>query len=174
MTMCIRTSTLSQVINKPTLLKIPRWERASDIRAALSEGRCVVVDRYSYSGIVYTASKEHPDPPSWKWCLQSEEDLPQPDLVFCLIPSSVDDLANRGGYGEERFENASFQTRVLANYRRLANDLEKKRNSGKAVPIWRWITVGKSDITEVLQMLVDAVREHSPGINDPRLPLEEN
>ncbi|KAL5966274.1 Thymidylate kinase [Taenia solium] len=140
-----------------------RWERASDIQTALAEGRCVVLDRYSYSGIAYTASKEHPDPPTWEWCLRSEEDLPQPDLVVCLIPSSVDELADRGAYGKERFENAPFQTRVLANFCRLAKEFEKKRRRGEVAPPWRWINVENSDILEVHKMVLEVVLEHSAG-----------
>ncbi|CDS40003.1 thymidylate kinase [Echinococcus multilocularis] len=139
-----------------------RWEKASDIRTALAEGRCVVLDRYSYSGIVYTASKEHPDPPTWEWCLRSEEGLPQPDVVVCFVPSSVDSLEDRGDYGKERFENASFQTRVLANFRRLANDFEEKRRRGDTAPSWRWINVANSDILKVHKMVLQAVLEHTP------------
>ncbi|VDM32523.1 unnamed protein product [Hydatigera taeniaeformis] len=140
-----------------------RWERASDIQTALAEGRCVVLDRYSYSGIVYTASKEHPHPPTWEWCLRSEEDLPQPDLVVCLTHSSVDDLADRGAYGKERFENAPFQTRVLANYRRLAKEFEEKRRRGEVAPPWRWVNVGNLDILEVHKVVLEVVLEHVPN-----------
>ena len=91
-------------------------------------------------------------------------------MVLCLVPSDINDLSTRGGFGEERFDNASFQTRVLANYRRLANHLEKKRENGEAAPLWKWITVGKSSITEVLQMLLDSVQEFSNGMKESLVP----
>lgn len=137
-----------------------RWERAATIEEALALGRCVVADRYSYSGIVYTASKEHA--PSWEWCLHSEEELPQPDLVLCLIPAHIDDLAGRGGFGEERFENAPFQTRVLTNYQRLADELEARRIGGnRETPLWRWINVRNADISEVHRMIMKEVKENT-------------
>ncbi|VDN99892.1 unnamed protein product [Rodentolepis nana] len=139
-----------------------RWERAADIEQALSAGRCVVADRYSYSGIVYTASKVHAHTPSWDWCLRSEEELPQPDLVLCLLPDHIDDLSSRGGFGEERFDNASFQTRVLDNFRRLADELESRRARGnKATPLWRWINVRDASISEVRQMVLKEVEENT-------------
>ncbi|KAL5112934.1 Thymidylate kinase [Taenia crassiceps] len=141
-----------------------RWERASDIQTALEEGRCVVLDRYSYSGIVYTASKAHSDPPTWEWCLRSEEDLPQPDLVVCLVPSSVDDLADRGAYGKERFENAQFQTRVLANYHRLAKDFEEKSRRGEVAPLWRWIDVENWDVHEVHKLVLEVVLKYTEQV----------
>ncbi|KAM3174105.1 hypothetical protein ACTXT7_011206 [Hymenolepis weldensis] len=137
-----------------------RWERAADIEQALAAGRCVVADRYSYSGIVYTASKVHTHTPSWDWCLRSEEKLPQPDLVLCLLPDHIDDLESRGGFGEERFENALFQTRVLNNYRRLAEELKFRRaNGNKETPLWRWINVKDASISEVHQMVLKEVEE---------------
>lgn len=137
-----------------------RWERAAAIEQALATGRCVVADRYSYSGIVYTASKVHTHTPSWDWCLRSEEELPQPDLVLCLLPDHIDDLESRGGFGEERFENALFQARVLNNYRRLAEELKSRRaNGNKETPLWRWINVKDASISEVHQMVLKEVEE---------------
>ncbi|VDD77867.1 unnamed protein product [Mesocestoides corti] len=140
-----------------------RWERAAEIDEALAQGRCVVADRYSYSGIVYTASKEHPNPPTWEWCLSSEEGLPPPDLILCLLPEHIDDLALRGGFGDERFESACFQTRVLCNYRRLARSIEaRKRNGAERVPVWEWVIVGRLSVEEVHKMILQKISDHNP------------
>ncbi|KAM7540733.1 hypothetical protein Aperf_G00000032137 [Anoplocephala perfoliata] len=168
-----RSTTIGECINRYLSCKVDidphavhllftanRWERAADIEEALAAGRCVVADRYSYSGIVYTASKERS--PSFEWCFHSEEELPQPNLVLCLVPTHIEDLKNRGGFGEERFENASFQTRVLANYQRLADELESRRVGRNAeVPLWRWISVGNAGISEVHQMVMKEVEENT-------------
>ncbi|VDL94991.1 unnamed protein product [Schistocephalus solidus] len=124
-----------------------RWERAAEINQALEAGRCVVADRYSYSGIVYTAAKE-PNPPSWEWCKRTEECLPQPDLIICLLPATLADLTKRGGFGDERFENAEFQSRVMQNYRRLAEDINAealRAPEAERKPKWEWVIA--SDMT---------------------------
>ncbi len=156
----------------PKCVYIFRWERAAEIKQALAEGRCVVADRYSYSGIVYTASKEHPQAAEWEWCLRSEEGLPQPDLVLCLLPENADDLASRGGYGDERFDNAPFQTRVASNYRRLADCVNSKRqealSKGQKAPLWEWVIVGKMTIEEVQKIIFRKVQDQAPAMPPPR------
>jgi dTMP kinase len=68
------------------------------------------VDRYSYSGAVYSAAKANPKL-SLEWAWQPELGLPRPDI--CLFLSiSADEAAKRGGYGAERYENETMQTRV--------------------------------------------------------------
>jgi dTMP kinase len=68
------------------------------------------VDRYSYSGAVYSAAKANPTL-SLEWAWQPELGLPRPDI--CLFLSiSADEAAKRGGYGAERYENETMQTRV--------------------------------------------------------------
>lgn len=115
-----------------------------------------MADRYSYSGIVYTISKD--GAPDWEWCLSTEECLPQPDLILCLVPEQVDDLTRRGGYGDERFDTASFQDRVAANYKRLAEVIEKKRqDAGGRGPLWKWIAIGKMSIEEVHSVILENV-----------------
>ncbi|VDN11690.1 unnamed protein product [Dibothriocephalus latus] len=134
-----------------------RWERAAEINQALESGRCVVADRYSYSGIVYTAAKE-PNPPSWEWCKRAEDCLPQPDLIICLLPASMADLVKRGGFGDERFENADFQSRVMQNYRRLAEEINAEAlqaQETKRKPRWEWVIA--SDMTP--QQVHNAISE---------------
>ncbi len=81
----------------------------------------MVADRYSYSGIVYTMSKG--SAVDWDWCLRSEQGLPRPDLVLCLLPRDATDLETRGGFGDERFERTDFQTQVIDNYHHLGRVL---------------------------------------------------
>jgi dTMP kinase len=59
---------------------------------------------------VYSAAKANPTL-SLEWAWQPELGLPRPDI--CLFLSiSADEAAKRGGYGAERYENETMQTRV--------------------------------------------------------------
>lgn len=87
-----------------------RWEIAKSIEQEIKSGTTVIVDRYSYSGAVYSAAKANPTL-SLEWAWQPEIGLPRPDL--CLFLSiSAEEAAKRGGYGAERYENETMQTRV--------------------------------------------------------------
>lgn len=75
------------------------------------------MDRYSYSGAVYSAAKANPTL-SLEWAWQPELGLPRPDI--CLFLSiSAQEAAKRGGYGAERYENEAMQTRVRELFRTL-------------------------------------------------------
>ena len=99
------------------LFSANRWEAVKSILDALQAGITLIVDRYSFSGAVYSAAKDNPDLSlNWAWC--PEIGLPQPDLVYFLDISSAD-AAKRGGYGDERYETEKMQSRV----RTLFNEL---------------------------------------------------
>lgn len=70
----------------------------------------MVIDRYYYSGIVYSAAKQLPSM-SLEWCRNPDVGLPRPDLVL-FLHISPEDAAKRGGYGTERYEKKSMQDRV--------------------------------------------------------------
>lgn len=99
------------------LFSANRWEVVQTILQDLRAGYTVVVDRYSFSGAVYSAAKHNPDL-SLDWCWSPEIGLPQPDLVLFLDISS-DDAAKRGGYGEERYEQEAMQSKVRALFQLL-------------------------------------------------------
>lgn len=70
----------------------------------------MIVDRYSFSGAVYSAAKGNPNL-SLQWAWQPEVGLPRPDL--CLFLSiSPEEAAKRGGFGVERYETDTMQKRV--------------------------------------------------------------
>lgn len=70
----------------------------------------VIVDRYSYSGAVYSAAKANPNL-SLDWAWQPEIGLPRPDIcVFLRV--SPEEAAKRGGFGAERYENETMQSRA--------------------------------------------------------------
>ncbi|OXV11808.1 hypothetical protein Egran_00434 [Elaphomyces granulatus] len=92
------------------LFSANRWEAARSIQEDIANGVSVIVDRYSYSGAVYSAAKGNSNL-SLQWAWQPEVGLPRPDL--CLFLSiSTEEAARRGGFGVERYENDTMQKRV--------------------------------------------------------------
>ncbi|KAF1928386.1 thymidylate kinase [Didymella exigua CBS 183.55] len=92
------------------LFSANRWEAVPKIRAAIQAGTTVVLDRYYYSGIVYSAAKQNPSLPL-SWCRAPDVGLPRPDVVL-FLHISPEAAAQRGGYGTERYEKKAMQDRV--------------------------------------------------------------
>ncbi|KAJ5323712.1 hypothetical protein N7476_002312 [Penicillium atrosanguineum] len=80
------------------LFSANRWEIAKSIEEDINSGITVIVDRYSYSGAVYSAAKANPT---------------------LSLDISAEEAAKRGGYGAERYENETMQTRVRELFRTL-------------------------------------------------------
>jgi dTMP kinase len=55
------------------------------------------------------------------WCKKAETGLPKPDAVFFLSLSPAA-LAQRGGFGIERYELTEIQTKARDNFMELADD----------------------------------------------------
>lgn len=104
----------------------------------------VIVDRYSYSGVVYSAAKANPTL-SLEWAWRPEIGLPRPDICL-FLRISPEEAAKRGGFGAERYENGEMQTRVRELFQTI---FEKQQD----VSI---IDAGKS-IEEVSQEIQGAV-----------------
>ena len=68
------------------LFVINRWELKKEIEENIDSGSVVVLDRYSYSGIAYTAAKGI----DIDWCILTEKGLPKPDIVFYLKCENMD------------------------------------------------------------------------------------
>ena len=85
-----------------------RWEARSEIMTKLNAGCTIVCDRYSFSGVVFTAAK---GTLSREWCMAPEVGLPAPDLVLYL-DLTVEDAMQRGSFGEERYEREDMQRKV--------------------------------------------------------------
>nr|XP_053644340.1 thymidylate kinase-like isoform X1 [Cherax quadricarinatus] len=100
------------------LFSANRWELLPKIKMTLAKGTNIVIDRYAFSGVVFSASKEGM---SLEWCKKSDTGLPKPDLVLYLDVSEKD-VQKRGQFGAERYEKEEFQKRVRANYELLKDD----------------------------------------------------
>lgn len=99
------------------LFSANRWEAAESIRKKLQSGITLVIDRYSYSGAVYSAAKQNPLL-GLDWAWMPEVGLPQPDVVvFLTVSPSM--AAQRGGYGTERYETDQMQQRVREMFDKL-------------------------------------------------------
>lgn len=87
------------------------------IQADLAAGITVIIDRYYYSGCVYSAAKQKQDL-SLEWCRNPEVGLPRPDLCI-FLDISAEDAAKRGGYGTEKYEKKDTQDRVRVLFETL-------------------------------------------------------
>ncbi|KAL4359852.1 hypothetical protein AHAS_Ahas08G0118800 [Arachis hypogaea] len=96
------------------LFSANRWEKRSLMETKLKSGTTLIVDRYSYSGVAFSAAKGL----DIEWCKAPEVGLLAPDLVAYLdIPPEK--AAERGGYGGERYEKLEFQKKVAESYKAL-------------------------------------------------------
>jgi len=104
------------------LFSANRWESAAEIERLVEAGTTVVIDRYYYSGCVYSAAKGVPGM-DLAWCRHPEVGLPRPDVCI-FLSISEDTAAQRGGYGGERYENQEMQRKVRALFKemKLGND----------------------------------------------------
>jgi dTMP kinase len=87
------------------------------IQADLATGTTVIIDRYYYSGCVYSAAKQNPSM-NLEWCRKPEVGLPRPDLCL-FLDISAEDAAKRGGYGTEKYEKKEMQDRVRGLFEEL-------------------------------------------------------
>ncbi|KAF1935843.1 thymidylate kinase [Clathrospora elynae] len=104
------------------LFSANRWEAVPSIQADLEAGTTVIVDRYYYSGCVYSAAKHNPSM-SLEWCRNPEVGLPRPDLCI-FLDISAEDAAKRGGYGTEKYEKKEMQDRVRELFETLVQKKE--------------------------------------------------
>lgn len=92
------------------LFSANRWEAAAEITSLVEAGTTVLVDRYYYSGCVYSAAKRNPNM-DLLWCRHPEVGLPRPDLCV-FLDLDAEEVAKRGGFGGERYEREELQGRV--------------------------------------------------------------
>lgn len=112
------------------LFSANRWELESEIRKQIESGITLIVDRYSYSGVVFTSAKQCID---FKWCCGPENGLPKPDLVM-FLKLSCEEMVKRSGFGDERYENVEFQNKVDKNYDRFTNENFIQINAAQDIP----------------------------------------
>ncbi|KAJ8730300.1 hypothetical protein PYW07_017338 [Mythimna separata] len=99
------------------LFSANRWERAKNIIKKLESGTTLIVDRYCYSGVAFSAAKGL----DLNWCKSPDVGLPKPDKVFFLT-MPMDSIKQRNGFGTERYEVLNFQKKVSEIYSKLKED----------------------------------------------------
>ncbi|TPX69062.1 dTMP kinase [Spizellomyces sp. 'palustris'] len=136
------------------LFSANRWEAVKELEDALLNGTTVIVDRYAYSGVAYTAAKGL----DINWSKGPDKGLLTPDLVIYMeIPIEV--AATRGGFGGERYEKIEFQEKVRGIFKQL-----KEQD-----PTWRVIDAGRpveeiqKDIVGTVLEVIERVKEMPVG-----------
>ncbi|KAH3678522.1 hypothetical protein WICMUC_001539 [Wickerhamomyces mucosus] len=97
------------------LFSANRWELAEQIKQKLENGTNIILDRYVYSGIAYTAAKGL----DFQWCKNCDIGLPKPDLIIFL---NLINNETRSGFGDERYEIKSFQEKVKTQFELFFNE----------------------------------------------------
>ena len=123
------------------LFSANRWDEAAKIRAALEAGVDVVCDRYAFSGVAFSAAKPAID--DLDWCKAPDAGLPKPDVVvFLEIPPHK--AEQRGGFGDERYEESEMQKRVAANF------VDLRGPSWRVLDAARDVDVVRADVEAVV------------------------
>eukprot|EP00842_Homolaphlyctis_polyrhiza_P004403 jgi/Hompol1/4964/HPOL_004055-RA len=101
------------------LFSANRWESMKNLKAMLLQGTTLVVDRYAFSGVAYSAAKQSYSLSSQgldlEWCKRPDVGLITPDIVL-FLDLDPEAASQRGDYGAERYERIDFQTRVRSNF----------------------------------------------------------
>lgn len=131
-----------------------RWEAKKAMEKQLLDGITLVVDRYSYSGVAFTAAKGL----NLDWCKAPESGLLKPDLVLYLN-LNTGALSRRMGWGDERYDVPEFQKRVNQMFMMLKDDT-----------YWKVINADKqeNDLSdELTKVAIDAIErvQHEPLTN---------
>ncbi len=126
----------------------PPPPHSAAILSALRSGVHVVMDRYAFSGVAFSAAKPGLD---MGWCAAPDAGLPAPDLVlFMDLPPGA--AAARGGFGGERYEVPAFQAKVLQAFQQL-------QGMASACSSTTWLTVDASGSIEEVGARVAAAAE---------------
>jgi dTMP kinase len=118
-----------------------------------------VCDRYAYSGVAFSAAKKGID---FEWCKECDRGLPKPDAVL-FLDLAPEKAAERGQYGEERYETKEMQARVRANFARI---LAEDASAAEGERVWSVVDAGQTieAVTGALEsMVLAAVKKAQAG-----------
>ncbi|KXZ56910.1 hypothetical protein GPECTOR_1g820 [Gonium pectorale] len=135
-----------------------RFEKRPEMLRLLAGGTTLVVDRYSYSGVAYSAAKGLPHLTA-DYCRAVEAGLPGPDLLL-YMDIQPEAAAARGGYGGERYEKLDFQKQVSREYARMRDPGWTRLDAGEPVEQLH---------AEVLTKALEAVERAAGGARLGRL-----
>lgn len=159
-----RTTSIGQMINSylssetevedgaiHLLFSANRWEKREQMIEKLHQGVTLVVDRYAFSGVAFTAAKGKPGL-DVEWCMASDKGLVAPDVVY-FLELTPEEAARRGGFGGERYEIPAFQKAVLEQFDTLKG------------PHWETIDASGTvdQVHDILKRRTDAIVEGCAG-----------
>lgn len=130
------------------LFSMDRWEAKARMEGLLNEGVTLIVDRYSYSGVAFSAAKGL----DLEWCKAPEKGLLKPDLVM-LLTLTPDAMTRRGKFGDERYEVPELQKKVSSIYEKLKED-----------DFWKVIDADKTESVlndELYKIVMDTIESSS-------------
>ncbi|KAK6455565.1 thymidylate kinase [Scheffersomyces xylosifermentans] len=168
------------------LFSANRWELNNEIIDLLNKGYFIVLDRYIYSGIAYSLAKyeysksvqnsgtkstaiasttasEQMGDVEWLYC--PDKGLPKPDLTMFLT-MDLEELGNRKGWGDERYELQEFQKIVKSSFMRVLHheeddSVEIVDVNGKgieAVTELLWNLIQKKGVNELTDKQIEKLR----------------
>lgn len=106
------------------LFSANRWEVAGKILVLLKNKVTVIMDRYVYSGLAFSAAKGVSGM-SLHWCRQPDVGLPAPDLTI-FLDISEDVAQARSGFGQEIYETSQFQQKVRLIFKELGANMPRR------------------------------------------------
>jgi dTMP kinase len=113
------------------LFSANRWETVSTMENKLKTGINLIVDRYAYSGVAYSAAKPSMD---FDWCKQCDTGLPKPDVIY-FMDTKQTNIDQREGFGTERYEKTEFQKIVYDNFKKLLGLGINSNSQSDCIPI---------------------------------------
>ena len=125
----------------------------------------MIIDRYYYSGCVYSAAKQNPSL-SLEWARHPEVGLPRPDLCL-FLDISAEEAAKRGGYGTEKYEKKELQDQVRKLFEVLMQSQEK--DDFVRIDAGRGLEEVQSNIREAVTRTMDKVdaQQTALGVVEP-------
>ncbi|KAB8360750.1 hypothetical protein FH972_024483 [Carpinus fangiana] len=143
------------------LFSANRWEVAAKIRADIDAGINVVIDRYYYSGCVYSAAKNS-DSLGLAWARKPDEGLPRPDAVI-FLGISQEEAAKRGGWGGEKYETKAIQDRVRELFVQLQS-VEPEKQDFVRIDAGQDLEEVAEDVWEAVQKVFKRVDLHGEAL----------
>ncbi|XP_050346484.1 uncharacterized protein LOC126770917 [Nymphalis io] len=134
------------------LFSANRWEKANNIIKMLEGGTTLIVDRYCYSGVAFSAAKDL----DVNWCKVPDSGLPKPDHVF-FLNMSLENIQQRNGFGNERYEVLDFQKKVKNMYMQL------KEENWEVLDASRSMEIIQEELFQKTLSIIDSVGDKPIG-----------
>lgn len=131
------------------------------IEADIAAGITVIIDRYYYSGIVYSAAKLNPTL-SLQWARKPDEGLPRPDICI-FLDISPQEAAARGGFGGEKYEKKEMQDRVRTLFSQLRSSPDGAQFN---------IVDGGERLDQVSDMVLKIAQQTIRHVESTKTPLQ--